>query len=119
MLRPPSSWMLKWGFIGRLRRPMPDSTTKNPQIVATKARIMPPPRSLGSSALYSGISSRKHLTSTEMSRRNLPQLYHGKFSSKLPKRYLEGESFNFGADGVLQVSDSSEDDGNSSSPDCV
>ncbi|KAG6312934.1 hypothetical protein E4U22_001373 [Claviceps purpurea] len=46
----------------------------------------------------------------------LPQ----KFLSKLLKRYPKGKVFNFDADGVLQTSDSSEDDGNySSSPDSI
>ncbi|KAG5984592.1 hypothetical protein E4U55_004143 [Claviceps digitariae] len=42
---------------------------------------------------------------------DLPQ----RFLSKLLKRYPQGKVFNFGADGVLQTSDSSEDDGSYSS----
>ncbi|KAG6001599.1 hypothetical protein E4U43_001289 [Claviceps pusilla] len=50
--------------------------------------------------------------------RQLATALSQRFLSKLLKRYPQGKVFNFGADGVLQTSDSSEDDGSySSSPD--
>ncbi|KAG6029564.1 hypothetical protein E4U41_000315 [Claviceps citrina] len=45
----------------------------------------------------------------------LPQ----RFLSRLLRRYPHGKVFNFGADGVLQTSDSAEDDASSCSPDAA